>query len=85
MQNYYGAIVTIFLIGPLYFFTFLPSFSCGGISLDLHSHDQHIHDDQAHRLFNFSIPLWLVMWLGFIGFLLTRLTYTLYIGHWYHI
>ena len=38
-----------------YFFTSLPSCSCEWISLDPHSHDQHIHDNKAHRLFNFSI------------------------------
>ena len=53
------------------FFTFLPSCSCGWISLDPYQHDQHIHDNKAHRLFNFSIPFWLVMWLGLIGILLT--------------
>ena len=81
----YDAIVTIFPIGPFYFVTFIPSCYHEWISLNLPTHDQHIHNDHAHRLFNFGISSWLVMWLGFIGSLLTSPTYTLYIGQWYHI
>ena len=51
----YDTIVTISPIDPFYFVTFLPSCYCEWISLDLPSHDQHIHDDQAHMLFNFGI------------------------------
>ena len=51
----YDAIVTISPIGPFYFVTFLPSCYCEWISLDPHSHNQHIHDNKPHRLLNISI------------------------------
>ena len=76
-------LLRLFLIGPFYL-AFLPSCSCELISLDPYLHNQHIHDSNAHRLFDSNIPSWILMWVDLIVSLLTWLTYIIWIGQWYH-